>query len=152
MERLAKILTLAAFSLLASACEEATEGPCVHFNSDPILIVTNAVDLDTGTPVDSLLLDSIRVNNYRPPIANLARLEGPRTDSLSYGVDTADGRIICTLPFALAGDEGVYELWINTPGYRDTMIAVAAEFATVEGGCPSSSSGGTVVSIGLRRE
>ena len=152
MVNILRTLSLLALSVSLVACADDDIGPCVHIMKDPILTIVGATEAPGGATVSELMIDSVLVDGDRRSNSLLITPLGFSDDTLSFGLDTVDGRLRCTPPCAFNGDEGEWALYINTPGYRDTVITVDASFDTFNGGCPSSVEDGEEIEVVLGRE
>ncbi|WP_394459294.1 hypothetical protein [Roseateles sp. BYS180W] len=59
--------------------------------------------------------------------------------------------LVCTLPCGLFTQPGKYGFTLGASGYVAQTFQVDAKYANFVGGCPSTSSGGTVFSARLSR-
>ena len=138
--------------LTLTACVEDDTGPCVHIIKDPILTITGVTESPGGAAVPKVLIDSVHYDDRLVENGYLIGELSMTDDPLSFGLETVNGQLECTPPCGFPGDQARIELFVNTPGYRDTVISVDASFATFHGGCPSSTEDGTEIAIALQRE
>lgn len=136
-----------ALSLCLAACgggsSTGAAGICVHQYLDPVLHFEGAVDAETEVPISSIVISNVSLNGAAVSEDQL------RVNASNAAV--SGSMITCTLPCGLLQSEGPYALTVSASGYAPQSIGVVAKYRTFAGGCPSSSSDGTVIQLRLQR-
>ena len=116
-------------------------GPCHHTFHDPVLVVTGVRD-PNGNPVS------------RITISDLAFLGRPVTDFRvllllpSFNVRQVGNDIECSVECGFGVEEGEYR-FTATAATGATTVRVQARYRDFDGGCPSSNSGSTRITVQL---
>lgn len=129
--------------LFTVACEDGTNGPCVHTYRDPVLAITSATDAVTGAAIPSLLITGVSVGGQTQPVGLLL--------STSYNARAQGDAIACDVGCGFGTTEGSYVFTASAPGYAPQRLTVAAQYGRFQGGCPSSNEGSTAVVVTLAR-
>jgi hypothetical protein len=125
-----------------SAAGDGRVGPCVHVHTEPVLMLTAVSHSATGAAVPRVRLDRISVDGL--PL-DLTSLPGVVTN-----VQVAGEGLVCTLPCGFSVAEGLHRFEVSAEGFKPTAVAVQAAYRTFIGGCPSSNSGATPVTVVLQ--
>ena len=117
-------------------------GPCEHTYEDPVIHIVSVASTTTHLPVPGFKIAEVFRDNAQRTASALR--------SVSYNVAAYDSILYCNAPCGFGFETGNYRFKVSAQGYRDTVIAVTANYAITMAGCPSSSSGGTEMSIALQ--
>jgi hypothetical protein len=79
------------------------------------------------------------------PIGDLGSLTQPP----AVGMSLVNGELRCDIPCGFGVLEGQYEFTVKAPGYLDKRVTTMASYSRFDGGCPSSNSGSTELTVSL---
>jgi hypothetical protein len=133
--------------LIFFACTEngdPTIGPCEHKYLDPVLEITNVSDEQSGQAITAFKITAVEIEDRSNDLHQLI-------NNVSFNIVWYDSVLYCNPPCGFGFEDGDYRLKISAIGYRDTTAAIDAQYQNIKGGCPSSSSGSTVVSIKMQK-
>ena len=119
-------------------------GYCYHTFESPVVRVAAVTDARTGAPIRRVVLSDIAINGTR--VTDVSRLNRP---PVSFGLTSRDSALACEVSCGFGVEEGRYQLVVRAPGYESRALTLAARYARVRGGCPSSSAGSTDVKVTL---
>ena len=138
-----KLLIIFCFALVQLSCREdgGGIGPCVHIYKEPILHIEWARNSLSGEYLRSIVLSNIRIDSAKQDPFFLI-IE-------SRNVAALDSSLVCNPPCAFGVMPGTYSFTVSAAGVRDSVFSFNAEYTTNTGGCPSSSDGGTRVTLNL---
>jgi hypothetical protein len=137
---------LLAAAALAGCDNPLGAGPCVHTYDDPVLEI-DAARSTADAAIDAVILSELALDGRA---VTPAELLGAAPDSGVEALD--DGRIRCDVPCGFGYAEGSYAFTAAAEGYQPGALTVEARYDDFSGGCPSSSAGGTTVSVELSPE
>lgn len=129
-------------AVLSVGCEPGG-GPCIHTYRDPVLAITAARDSASGARIASILVTDVAFGGRSQPVGSLL--------GLAFGASTRSDTLVCGIPCGFGTSEGQYTFSATAPGYAVAQVSVNARFARFDGGCPSSNSGSTEISVSLSR-
>lgn len=136
------LLVIALATAPLAGCDGLGAGPCVHVFEDPVIRIAD-VQSAAGDAIDRVEFSEFRVRGTSVDADALA-------DDPAYGVQvTSEGTLLCDVPCGFAVDEGAYEFRVEADGYQSRALDVEARFQDFSGGCPSSNSGSTEISVQL---
>jgi hypothetical protein len=116
-------------------------GPCIHLYHDPALRIVHAAA--SGTPLAELFIESITINGRDlPDLSSLVSLP-----AVNLSLDGA--RLRCRLPCGLGTEEGTWQVTVSAPGLQAKQFVIPVSYDDFDGGCPSSNSGSTEVTLTL---
>ena len=133
--------------IICGACKEIAPpiiGPCEHRYLDPIIEITKVTDAKTGQSISAFKITHVEIEGNQTDLHHL--LHGESFNSLLY-----DSTVYCSIPCGFGAQEGEYQLMVSALGYQDTTIIFNATYKKFEGGCPSSSSGSTIISFEMTK-
>jgi hypothetical protein len=97
----------------------------------------------SGTPLADVFIESITINGR--DLSDLSSLVNHPAVNLSL-----DGaRLRCRLPCGLGTEEGTWQMTVSAPGLQAKQFVIPVSYADFDGGCPSSNSGSTEVTLTL---
>ncbi len=144
-----KLVNVIFIFFLINSCEPtnlgSTVGPCVHTFEEPVLTIKSVSSTVTGNAISSVEIFEIKIDSLSGYPASLI-------DEISNNISVKDSILICTIPCGFGIMEGLYEISISANGYRDLTLSTLAKYDELNGGCPSSSSGGQSISFSLSPE
>ena len=70
-------------------------------------------------------------------------------DAPAFGISLVNGELRCDTPCGFGVVEGPYEFTVKAPGYLDKRVTTMASYSRFDGGCPSSNSGSTEITVSL---
>jgi hypothetical protein len=126
-------------ALLLEGCDSV--GACVHTFEDPVLSIVRVEG-------SSVLLNSVTISDVviaLQPVGNLGSLTTPP----ALGISIVNGELRCDVPCGFGVAEGQYEFTVKAPGYLDQRVTTMASYSRFDGGCPSSNSGRTELTVSL---
>jgi hypothetical protein len=138
------ILTILVFIICCARNTDPVVGPCVHQYLDPIIRIENVSDGKSGQEILSIKINHAQIDSME---INLQYL----MNNVCFNVVLYDSALYCSTPCGFGTEDGEYILSVSSVGYRDTTISVTAQYQTFKGGCPSSSSGSTVISFEMNK-
>jgi len=124
MSRLIYILA----GLLMGACSNDALGPCDVRYEDPLLTIAQVVDSRTGALLPQVFVRDVRFNGAA--LGDLRLLSEPWP---GRGVSLTGSDLECTVSCGFGTQEGVYEMTIHRPAYRDTTFTVDARYRSSRG-------------------
>jgi hypothetical protein len=131
--------------MLLTACGGGTElalaGPCIHNLLEPILLIDSATVTGSALAIETISLETISIDGVTPDLIVLA--------SGSKGIQVSGPTLTCKTPCGFGGTQGNYSMRVQAAGFRPLQLSAAARYATLIGGCPSSSTGGTHINVVL---
>lgn len=127
-------------AFVIDGCDFPGAGPCIHVYEDPVIRMAAVTGADGGT-VGSVTLSGFAVDGRSVNASML--LEA------AYGVDVVEGALVCDVACGFGTEPGTYTFTIDAEGHAPEPVTVEARYAEFSGGCPSSSSGSTVVDLEL---
>jgi hypothetical protein len=116
-------------------------GACLHTFEDPVLAIVRV----EGTNV---LLTSVTISDVviaSQPVGNPGNLTAPP----ALGISLLNGALRCDVPCGFGVAEGQYEFTVKAPGYLDQRVTTMASYSRFDGGCPSSNSRSTEITVSL---
>ena len=116
-------------------------GACLHTFEDPVLTIVRVEG-------SSVLLNSVTISDVviaLQPVGNLGSL----TVTPAQGISLGNGELRCDIPCGFGVLEGRYEFTVKAPGYLDQRVTTMASYSRFDGGCPSSNSGSTELTLSL---
>jgi hypothetical protein len=117
----------------------------VHYYLDPIIEIKNVSDEESGRSITSFKITKSKIDSFEIDLHYLI-------NDVSFNSVLYDSALYCSTPCGFGSDDGEYSLTISSVGYRDTTITFIAQYQNFKGGCPSSSSGSTVVSFQMTKQ
>ncbi len=144
-----KHLTLAAcIAAMLSACsggepEAPVFGTCDVYADEPVLNIVSVKDATTGAALDQVSLTDLRVGGVAAALESLTWLQSR--------VVVSGQTLACTLPCGFGDGPMHVTLTVSALGYEPAAITVDASYSVLRGNCPGVFSGGTTVSVTLRR-
>ncbi len=140
---------IALIVVLGPACgggndsEDPVAGPCMHIYSEPVVIIDSVKDSVSGSNISVVSVDAVSIRG-------LALSPTELTQTARNLV--LDGSLFtCTLPCGFGQDSAPYVFRVQATGFKPQTVSVSAAYRLSSGGCPSSSTGGTRVSVVLER-
>jgi hypothetical protein len=126
-----------------SDSEEPEVGPCVHKYLEPVVLIDSVKDSASGSSIPSVSIDAISIRGV-----SLSPAEVTRT---ARNLVLEGMLFTCTLPCGFGQDEAPHQFRVQASGFKPQTVSVNAVYRVSSGVCPSSSTGGTQVSIILER-
>lgn len=132
--------------LLLGACSSDAVGPCDVRYEDPLLTIAQVADSKTGAPLPQVFVRNVRYNGAA--LGDLRVLAAPWP---GRGVSLTGSDLQCTVACGFGTQEGVYEMTIHRPAYRDTTLSVDARYQGSRGAgeCRVIVSGGVRLNLRL---
>lgn len=121
-------------------------GFCYAIYRDPLITVAEVKDATSGGLVAQVRIRDVVYRGHRVSARWLVEVTPP-----VKGVTVEGEDLRCDVPCGFAGDEGDYQLTIHHVDYKDTTFALNAGYREVDGGCPTTSSGGTVLRLRMSK-
>lgn len=134
-----KIFAVLAFTLLFAACDLGGAGPCVHTYEDPVMRLSAATT--AGEPVEVVTLTNFELDS-RP-------VEPAELMVVTENAELVGNAIQCEVECGVGTTEGTYTFVVHAEGFESESVTVEAAYSDFSGGCPSSNSGSTLVSVDL---
>lgn len=125
------------FTLLFTGCDSFGAGPCVHTYEDPVMRLSAATT--AGDPVDLVILTNFELDG-RP-------VEPAELMAVAESAELVGEAIHCEVECGFGTAEGTYTFVVHAEGFESASVTLEAAYADFSGGCPSSNSGSTVVSV-----
>lgn len=114
--------------LLLGACSSNAVGPCDVRYEDPLLTIAQVADSRTGALLPQVLVRDVRFNGTG--LGDLRMLAEPWP---GRGVAATGSDLQCTVACGFGTQEGVYEMTIHRPAYRDTTLTIDARYQSSRG-------------------
>ena len=124
---------------LFAVCEGLGAGPCYHDFRDPVLSIRTVTDSVSNQSIPRIALTHLLVNGHATVIIT------PSSTRIMIQGDT----VWCEVACGLGNEEGMWSFDVSAAGYRTRSIQVSARYARFDGGCPSSNTGSTTMSLRL---
>ncbi len=141
------LLFAAMLSAIWINCEKIDDpvmGPCEHRYLDPLIVIDPVTEMTTGRQIMAFKIVDVTIDDNEIDLHQL--LHDSASNCVLY-----DSVLYCNTPTGFGTQEGNYQLTIQASGFQDTTISFSAAYQTFDGGCPSSSSGSTPVSLQLKK-
>lgn len=128
------------WALLLAGCN-AHEGPCEFVEVGHVMELRTASNATTGAAIPSVFLSDIRYHDE--PVRLQFVPVGPGASLESDGIR-------CSPACSFEKMTGPFSFDVSANGYSTKRVAVDAQWANVELGCPGRASGSTVFNVTLQ--
>lgn len=110
--------------------------------AEPIVQIEAVSDAVTGDLIDVVFISNVERDGQEDRY--FRQEETGITEE-----DDDESRLICTTPCGFGFIPGMWTFEVVAEGYQAENISVEADYEEFHGGCPSVSTGGTVITIEL---
>jgi len=139
------VIAVAAAAL--SACRLSGDSACFVHAGEPLVTLELVADSASGVAVPVVFISNVHIGGLRfQPSALVDPQRAPVRQA------TVEGDAVrCVVSCGFGSNEGSYELTITAPGYRPRTLTFAANYTTLDSGCPRLQRDGFKLSTTLAR-
>ena len=128
-----RCLALVVIAGALGACSLAGDEACAIRAAEPLVTVELVADSASGAPVPVVFVSNVRYGGF-PPLLPTS-LDDPQRAPVRQATVEGDA-VRCVVICGFGSMGGPYELTITAPGYRSRTLAFAADYNSLDDGCP----------------